>query len=268
MRRKACWAILACLCIAACSSSGVLQTTKQKEVDEAADSRTPTKPRDARTRAKLHTELGSLYLQDGNLAVALEELTIAIDIDPDYAKAYATRGLAGFRVREMQSADQDFRRALSLDANDPEINNNYGWFLCQVGREKEALGHIQAAMTNPLYKTPEKAYLNAGSCYARIGDLATAEGYVQQSLRILPGNPQALLELANINYRKGDLELARQELGDLLRHNEPNAEALWLGVRIERALGNRSAEARYTSQLRRKFPLSPEAQELLKGKPE
>jgi tetratricopeptide (TPR) repeat protein len=136
------------------------------------------------------------------------------------------------------------------------------------GREKEALSHIQAAMKNPLYKTPEKAYLNAGSCHARIGDLDTAEGYVQQSLRILPGNPPALLELANINYRKGDLELARQGLGDLLRHNEPNAEALWLGVRIERALGNRSAEARYTSQLRRKFPLSPEAQELLKGKPE
>ncbi|MEF8707783.1 MAG: hypothetical protein V5B38_02395 [Candidatus Accumulibacter propinquus] len=30
-----------------------------------------------------------LYLQNGNLAVALEELTMAIVIDPDYAKAYA-----------------------------------------------------------------------------------------------------------------------------------------------------------------------------------
>jgi Tfp pilus assembly protein PilF len=30
-------------------------------------------------------------------------------------------------------------------------------------------------------------------------------------------------------------------------------------------LGNRLAEARYSSQLRRKFPLSPEAQDLLKG---
>lgn len=265
MRRTACWALLACLCVAACSSTGVLQTTKQKEVDEAADSRTPTKPRDARTRAKLHTELGSLYLQDGNLAVALEELTIAIDIDPDYAKAYATRGLAGFRVREMQAADQDFRRALNLDANDPEINNNYGWFLCQVGREKEAITFFQQAIKNPLYETPEKAYLNAGACYAKLGDLVTAENYVQQSLLIAPNNPQALLQLASINYERGHLDLAKQQLSGLLRRTEPSAEALWLGVRIERRLGERVAEAKYGSQLRRRFPLSPEAQQLLRG---
>jgi type IV pilus assembly protein PilF len=240
----------------------------KKPVEDEADSRQPTKPRDPRTRAKLHTELGAMYLQAGNLTVALEELSIAILIDPDYATAYSMRGLAAYRIRELQLADQDFRRALSLDGKDPEINNNYGWFLCQVGREKEGLGHIQAAMTNPLYKTPEKAYLNAGSCYARIGDLASAEGHVEQSLRILPGNPQALLELASINFRRGDVERARHELVELLRHNDPNAEALWLGVRIERALGNRSAEARYATQLRRKFPLSPEAQELLKGRAE
>jgi type IV pilus assembly protein PilF len=40
---------------------------------------------------------------------------------------------------------------------------------------------------------------------------------------------------------------------------------LWLLVRIERRLGNRQAEARYASQLKRRFPLSTETQELLKG---
>mgnify|MGYP000926713869 CR=1 FL=1 len=259
--------VVVCLGLVACSSGSVSPVVKKPAEDEA-DSRQPTKPRDPRTRATLHTELGAMYLQAGNLTVALEELSIAILIDPDYATAYSMRGLAAYRIRELQLADQDFRRALSLDGKDPEINNNYGWFLCQVGREKEALGYIQAAMKNPLYKTPEKAYLNAGSCYARIGDLATAEGYVEQSLRILPGNPQALLELASINFRKGEVERARHELVELLRHNDPNAEALWLGVRIERALGNRPAETRYATQLRRKFPLSPEAQELLKGRSE
>ncbi|MEF8755461.1 MAG: type IV pilus biogenesis/stability protein PilW [Accumulibacter sp.] len=256
-----------CLGLAACSSGSVSPAAKKPAEDEV-DSRQPTKPRDPRTRAKLHTELGAMYLQSGNLTVALEEMSIAILIDPDYATAYAMRGLAAYRIRELQLADQDFRRALSLDGKDPEINNNYGWFLCQVGREKEGLGHIQTAMRNPLYKTPEKAYLNAGSCYARIGDLASAEAHVEQSLRILPGNPPALLELASINFRKGDVERARHELVELLRQNDPNAEALWLGVRIERALGNRPAEARYASQLRRKFPLSPEAEELLKGRAE
>lgn len=258
-------ALLAGLCLAACSSGGVTPASLQKIPEESVEQLVPTKPRDARTRAKVHTELGALYLQNGNLAVALEELSIAIAIDPEYAKAYGARGVAGFHAHEIPFADQDFRRALSLDANDPEINNNYGWFLCQVGREKEAIAYFQRAIKNPLYETPERAYLNAGACYAKLGDLAVAEDYIQHSLHIVPNNAQALLELVGINYRRGHLAEAKQQLASLLRRTEPSAEALWLGVRIERRLGDRVAEAKYGSQLRRKFPLSPEAQELLKG---
>ena len=47
---------------------------------------------------------------------------------------------------------------------------------------------------------------------------------------------------------------------------EPNAESLWLGVRIERKIGDRQAEASYSSQLRRKFAGTPEHQALLQGK--
>ncbi|WP_300453419.1 type IV pilus biogenesis/stability protein PilW [Accumulibacter sp.] len=253
------------LLLGACSSAGILPVAKPQVVEEETDSRRPTAPRDARTRAKLHTELGALYLQSGNLAVALQELLIAIDIDPNYAKAYSTRGLAHFGIREMSLADRDFQRALSLDGADPEISNNYGWFLCQIGREKEGIGYLQRALKNPLYETPERAYLNAGACYAKLGDLESAETFVQQSLRLTPGNPQAQLQLAGINYRRGDLQLASEQASELVRKAEPSAEALWLLVRIERKLGNRQAEARWTSQLRRRFPLSPEAEELLKG---
>ncbi len=265
--RRAALGIIVVLSVSACSS-GILSSspsTPQKPAEEEPDSRRPTPPRDNRTRAKLHTELGALYLQSQNLSVALEELTMAIVIDPDYAPAYGARGLVLFHIREMALADRDFQQALHLDPNDPELNNNYGWFLCQVGREKEAIPHLQRAMKNALYETPERAYLNAGACYAKLGDLDAAEGFVEHSLLIRPNNPQALLQRAEINYRRGQVELASQQLSDLLRKTEPNAEALWLAVRVERKLGDRLAEARYGAQLKRKFPLSPEAQELLKG---
>ena len=45
----------------------------------------------------------------------------------------------------------------------------------------------------------------------------------------------------------------------------PPAEALWLAIRIERRLGNQQAEAAFTSQLRSRYPTSPEYQEFLKG---
>jgi type IV pilus assembly protein PilF len=39
----------------------------------------------------------------------------------------------------------------------------------------------------------------------------------------------------------------------------------WLGVRIERKLGNRAAEGGFASQLRSRYPSSMEYQEFLKG---
>ncbi|HRD93315.1 MAG TPA: type IV pilus biogenesis/stability protein PilW [Accumulibacter sp.] len=263
--RKLAWVLVALLSVSGCSSGLFSSGSGQKPAEEEVDSRRPTPPRDNRTRAKLHTDLGSLYLQSKNYSVALEELTMAIVVDPDYAKAHGTRGLVLYHIGEMQLADRDFQRALSLDPNDPELQNNYGWYLCQIGREKEAIPILQRAMKNRLYETPERAYLNAGACYIKLGDLDNAQGLIEHSLRIVPDNPQALLQLADINYQRGNLDLASRQLADLIRKAKPNAEALWLMVRVERKLGDRLAEARYAAQLKRNFPLSPEAHELLKG---
>lgn len=79
---------------------------------------------------------GSLYFRDGNLIIALEEVTLAAAIDPDYAPAFSTRGLILYHVKEYDSAGKDFRRALSLEPRNSDINNNFGWFLCHTGREK------------------------------------------------------------------------------------------------------------------------------------
>lgn len=222
-------------------------------------------PKDVHTRAKAHTELGSLYFQNGNLIVALEELTIAIAINPNYAQAYSTRGLVLYYVKEWASAEKDFQRALSLDSRDPEISNNYGWFLCQTGKEKESIAYFRRAIDNPLYQTPETAYLNAGACYIKLGDLEQAEDYVRKNLRFSRDNPKALLLLARINYLRGNYDAARLHLNNVIRQTDPDAETLWLALRIEHRAGDAVAEGSLIAQLRRKFPDSPEYQEFLKG---
>ena len=56
----------------------------------------------------------------------------------------------------------------SWTRNNPDLNNNYGWFLCQTGREREAVGYFQRALRDPLYATPARASLSAGVCLMRI----------------------------------------------------------------------------------------------------
>ena len=244
---------------------GVAPVAAQNVTNSGSEPSTQAKPRDVTTRAKAHTELASLYFQTGNLIVALEELTLAISINPNYAQAYAMRGLVLYYVKEFDSAEKDFRQALSLNDRDPEINNNYGWYLCQTGKVKESIDYFMSAIRNPLYQTPEIAHVNAGGCLVKLGELDRAEDYLQRTLRFSPEHPQALYHMADISYKRGNFEGAKERLMTLVRKMEPHAEVLWLLLRTERQLGNKSAEANLATQLRRKFPESPEYQALLKG---
>jgi type IV pilus assembly protein PilF len=76
-----------------------------------------------------------------------------------------------------------------------------------------------------------------------------------------------LFKLAQLLYMRGNLPESRLYLADALRMMEPpSAEALWLGIRLERRLGNRVAEGSYAAQLRSRYPASPEYQDFLKGR--
>jgi type IV pilus assembly protein PilF len=214
--------------------------------------------------ARAHTELGAAYYGAGQLGIALEELTLASQIHPGYAPAYYMLGLVHMDLKEDKEAEAAFRRALALDPASSEAHNNYGWFLCQRGRIDEALREFTTALKNPRYETPEKAYVNAGICARKGNDEVAAVGYFEQALKIQPAHPLALYHLADIHFQRGDLATAKSLLLRYMKSNPPIANVLWLGVRVERRLGDREAEASYADMLRKRFPEAPETQ-LLKA---
>lgn len=228
---------------------------------------TAPEPADPLARAKIHTELAAAYFEIGNMAVALEEIAIALESDPKFTPAYSLRGLVHTKLREFDQAEQQFRKALSLAPNDAEVNNNYGWFLCHTGKERQSISYFLNALKNPLYATPEKAYGNAGRCALKAGDLDGAEEYLKQAIKISRGNDlMPRLQLATLNYLRGNLPLARHQVTTILQTmTTPSAEVIWLALRIERKLGNRTEEGAMAARLRNLYPDSPEYQEFLKG---
>ncbi|MDR3352257.1 MAG: type IV pilus biogenesis/stability protein PilW [Zoogloeaceae bacterium] len=219
-------------------------------------------------RARLHTEIASQYFQGGVLSVALEEANIAIKTDPSYVLAYSTRALIYAALRDFAAADADFKRAMSLAPNDPDVSNNYGWYLCQQrDKPKEAIPYFQNSFRNPLYTTPDIAYINAGECAMKARDYEGARSHLLQALRFGRNSaPLAQLRLATLAFREGGYTEARNRLQEVMRAiSEPNAEILWLGVRIEHKLGNKSEESSLLAQLRRLYPTSNEYQTFLKG---
>lgn len=220
---------------------------------------------DERQRAKVHTDLGALYAQDGRFAVALEEARIAQSADSGYAPAYNLQGLVHMLLGDKTQAEEAFRRALAIAPNDPEINNTYGWFLCQTGRPADSISHFRQAYRNTLYQTPTKPYTNAGICLLKLKNYAGAEEHLNIALRLDPSNTQARYWLAESYYQSGRLPEARQQVADLGRMIDPTVEVVWLGVRIERKLGDREAELKYTTLMRRKFQDTPQYQSMLQG---
>jgi len=215
--------------------------------------------------ARLHTELGAGYYSRGQYAVALQELRIAMSADAAYAPAYGILGLVHAELREDKQAEANFQRAIELSPNFAEAHNNYGLFLCQRGRAAEAMKQFEAALANPLYATPERALANAGNCVLEKGDLAQAELYYVRALKRVSNQSTALLGMAEVHYRQGRWLAARTVLRQIGDTANLGPQALWLGVRAERRLGDREAEANYGAQLRRRYPESNQAQWLVSG---
>ena len=262
MNRLTCAALAALVLLAAgCESSPSRDTTGP--VSESVSM--TGNPGDARNRAKVHAELAALYYSRGNMAIALEELRIAAAADADFPLTYSLFGLVYMELREPKLAQTNFERGLRLSPTDPDINHNYGWFLCQSGRENESIKYFMQAVSNPLYPSPWRSYSAAGVCSLRKNNLKDAEDFFQRALRMEPDEPGSLLQLGQIRYRQGSLEDARKLVSRFNKIVEPTAESLWLGLRVERKLGERAAESSYATQLRRRFAASPEYQKLQRG---
>ncbi len=217
----------------------------------------------AHHRAEVHTALAGEYFSRGNFSVALSESGLAIKDDPGYAPAYNVRGLVYMELREDASARTAFDQALSLAPNNSEVLNNFGWFLCTRGETQRAMDMLQRAAADPLYPTPEKAYMSMGLCMRRANRNDEAERYLRRAVLIRPELIGALYNLAVLTYERGDVKEAENYLNRYMRLSTPGLDGLVLGVKITRANHDDPGMQSYLMQLQRRFPDAPQTRELV-----
>jgi len=255
-----------CLCLAGLLLLGAC-ANKSPEPEPLGGYPEQDKKASSHDRAAIHTELGVSYYEAGKMGVALEELNEAIRIDKNYASAWGARALVYLDLKEYTKAESDFKQALRVDPNNSDTKNNYGLFLCERKRGKEGIRYFLDAIQNPLYQTPDVAYKNAGLCANKMGDKKAADEYFQRALRINPNQPQALYNLASAAFLRDDYAAAKQYLDRYMRVvDSAGPEELWMGARIERRLGDRTAMMNYGNQLRRRYPSAPETKAYLEGR--
>lgn len=249
--------------LSACSTPGVDSASGGGAERPAADQPVRTEVRRA---ARSHVELGTAYLQASRFGTALEEARTAIAIDPSYAPGYHLLGRVHMYLNEKDAAQKAFEAALARAPGDPDINNTYGWFLCVSGREQDGLAMLAKSAQNPFNPKPTQPLTNEGLCYLQLKDEKAAAERFARALQVDPTNTVAMYQLGEIAYRQGDYPRARDLATELNQNSEPTAASVWLGLRVERKLGNRAAEATYVAQLRNKFRDSQQYQDYLAGR--
>lgn len=210
--------------------------------------------------ATANLNLGVAYMQQGHYQLALEKLNRARIAKPDFAPTYNALGLLYQRLGETAEAEKYFKHAIHLNPADSSALNNYGLFLCQNARYEEAEQSFLQSAHNPLYQTPEIALANAGTCALNNGQPEVAENYFKQALSKNPDISPALIQLAELSCDRYNYQEARDYLHRYLKLKRHTPRSLWVGIRIERELGDKNALASYELLLRNKFSGSKEAQ--------
>lgn len=239
-------AILSC-CVAACSSN-----TDFKKASPAVTAAT-------------NVQLAIEYLRLGKLANSRDFIDRALSEDPGSADVQMTAGLVYERLNDMPKAERAYSAGYRLGKADPNIQNTYAGFLCRTGKAVAGEKLFAEIARNPLYQTPEVALINAGVCLRGTGDVVDAERYFNRALAIRPNLPEAMLQLGNIAFDRGDAAEALDIVQRDLAVNPPTAEVLWLGFRAQRKLGDATAAAGYARRVQTEFPNSEQAQTMRAG---
>ncbi len=237
---------------AGCASQSTLETRPVTDSGGA----------DNRRRAEVHTALAGEYYARGNFAVALSEARLALKDDPTFYPAHNVQALVFMELREDVMARAAFDQALRISPNNPEVLNNFGWFLCLRSETQRGLEMMVRAASDTLYPTPEKAWLSAGLCLRRVGRNNEAEDAFRRAVLIRPDLIGALYNLALLSFERGEMRDAENYLMRYTKLSAPSIEALVLGVRIARAKEDKVAEDSFMQQLRRRYPESPQTREL------
>jgi len=212
-----------------------------------------------RKRASIRMQLALGYLERGETTVALDEVKQALQIDPTYSDAFSLRGLIYMRLNDFPIAEESFNKALSLKPHDSNVLHNMGWLKCQDGRYSQAMDYFAQAVTNPLYPERAKTYMAQGLCQIKAGQLPEAEASLVKSYGYDAGNPVTGYNLANLLYQRQEFVRAQFYIRRLNNSELANAESLWLGIKIERRMGNPEAMNQLAVQLVKRFAQSPQA---------
>ena len=131
-----------------------------------------------------HVARSAFFQSRGNQKAALDEISVALHLDPDNPKTLMRQGNIFERMDRLNDAEQTYRRIVRERPNYWPAYNNLGDVLTSEGRYREAIDVFQKATA----AAPRAAIAltNLGEVYLKVGDLVHAKESFDKSLTLKP----------------------------------------------------------------------------------
>jgi len=173
-------------------------------------------------RVEGHNNLAFVYFKDGDIASAIQEYNIAIQINPYYARAYLNRGNVYQSQGNISQAISDYNQSIEIKPNYAEAYNNRGIAYRNQGNFEQAIFDFHKAIeSKPNYVV---AYHNRGIAYQSRGDLNQAILDYNKAIEIKPSYAEAYINRGFAYYGQGNLNQAILDYNKAIEIKPNNAE--------------------------------------------
>jgi tetratricopeptide (TPR) repeat protein len=239
--------------------------------------------------AKQYFKAGEEFAKKMNFRDAIEQYTNAIELDPDYDKAYIQRAIAYTKIEDYEKAATDFDRAIVFNEKDPELyyysgmachlqgknseafsklskavemKNNFleafqirSEVLMDLGRYQEALDDCQRCLK---LKEDEKGYYNLGQVYEKLEMYDEAEAAYRNSIEKNRRMAGTHFALASLLYRTGNYNGAYSSVMEVLELEPTHLQGLLLQSQVLAAQKNYPKAIEVLSIASIEYPDEPE----------
>jgi serine/threonine-protein kinase len=137
--------------------------------------------------------------------------------NPRLAEPFLGRGWALFYEQKFDQAWENFRQALRIDPDNPEVQLHVGSFLRSTGLFREAMKFYEEAIRldlDPLNTMPHRLM---AVCAGYLGEVDRAVGILRRAIGLDRSSAGIRLDLARMLLLKGDIAGARAQLEEAER---------------------------------------------------
>ncbi len=206
---------------------------------------------------------GEDFILAGNYQDAVEQLTRAIDLQPDYDRAYLARATAYEELGMLREAAEDYDRAATFLDKKPEVFYEAGRLYFEIEDYEKAIDRLDKSISlkrnylEPyqvkakvlmaqeryaealemcdnalaLKGTTDNFYLH-GTVNEKLGNLEAAEADFVNAITVDQRHVPSLLALADVRLRLGKADLALQHANRAIQLDNENQQAYVIRSKI------------------------------------